>query len=161
MVTSLRRFRRSFSFAAQGWKNAWRTEANFRFDVVCGCLALLMAWFLRLDSRDVAIVAVAAGLVMTAELFNTAIEETVDLAMPSMHPRAGRAKDVAAAAVLTIVVPVALLGLIFFLPPFLSGERLASAVAAAGWPHYLAFCGWVLLCVAAARTGRGQRRGDD
>jgi diacylglycerol kinase len=38
--------------------------------------------------------------VLAIEALNTAIERTVDLAMPDRHPIAGQAKDAASAAVL-------------------------------------------------------------
>jgi len=44
--------------------------------------------------------ALAIGLVITAELFNTALEAVVDLASPQDHPLAKRAKDRRAAGVL-------------------------------------------------------------
>ena len=51
-----------------------------------------------------------------AEFFNTAIEYTVDLASPKIHPLAKSAKDVAAAGVLIISLISAVTGLVIFLP---------------------------------------------
>ena len=55
---------------------------------------------LRLSAASWAVVALAIGLVLSAELLNTAIEAVVDLVSPADHPLAKRAKDVSAAAVL-------------------------------------------------------------
>ena len=49
-----------------------------------------------------------------AELVNTAIETVVDLVSPEFHPLAGRAKDIAAAAVWVLSLMVALVGLAVF-----------------------------------------------
>ena len=51
-----------------------------------------------------ALVALAIGLVVVAELVNTAIEAAVDLVTVQDHPLAKRAKDVAAAGVLFAVL---------------------------------------------------------
>ena len=56
------------------------------------------------------------GLVITAELINTAIETTVDIAMPRKDEKAKLAKDVAAGAVLVCAITASIIGLIIFLP---------------------------------------------
>ena len=53
-------------------------------------------------------------MVISAELLNTAVETVVDLVSPEFHPLAGRAKDIAAAAVWVLSVLVALVGIIVF-----------------------------------------------
>jgi diacylglycerol kinase (ATP) len=64
-------------------------------------------------------VVVAIGLVWTAEGFNTALEALVDLVSPDRHPLAGRAKDVAAGAVLCAAIAAAIVGAIVFVPKVL------------------------------------------
>lgn len=58
----------------------------------------------------------AIGLVITLELVNTAIENTVDMAMPNIHPLAKNAKDMASSAVLVASFTATAIGLIVFLP---------------------------------------------
>jgi len=58
--------------------------------------------------------------VLAAETFNTALEEITDLVSPQRNERAGRAKDLAAAAVLIISISAALIGIIIFLPKVLN-----------------------------------------
>jgi diacylglycerol kinase len=55
--------------------------------------------------------------VWIAEFFNTAIEAVVDMTMPTPHPLAKAAKDVAAAAVLVAAVGSILIGLLILAPP--------------------------------------------
>ena len=73
---------------------------------------------LALDIRPLEWVAVllCMGLVIGAELFNTAIERLVDLVSPQWHPVAGRVKDIAAGAVLVCAVVSVAVGLIVFVP---------------------------------------------
>ena len=54
------------------------------------------------------------GLVISLELINTAIELTVDLAMPQIHEKAKAAKDISAAAVLVVAFISFIIGLIIF-----------------------------------------------
>ncbi len=54
--------------------------------------------------------------VWAAEAFNTALECLTDLTSPAHHPLAGRAKDVAAGAVLIAALGAAAVGGIVFIP---------------------------------------------
>ena len=58
----------------------------------------------------------AAGLVLAAEEFNTAIEIDIDLTSPEFHPFARDTKDVAAGAVLICAITAAIIGLFIFVP---------------------------------------------
>ena len=58
------------------------------------------------------------GLVIGAEMINTAIERTVDLAMPHRHPLAKAAKDIAAGAVLVAAMVSVVVGTLIFIPHF-------------------------------------------
>jgi len=60
------------------------------------------------------------GFVMAAELLNTAIEATVDMAMPDIHPLAKVAKDTASAAVFVLSFVSAIIGVVIFIPKILS-----------------------------------------
>lgn len=66
------------------------------------------------------ILSLAIGLVIVAEAFNTAIEIDIDLTSPQYHPYARDTKDVAAGAVLLMVMISTVIGLIIFLPKILA-----------------------------------------
>ena len=64
--------------------------------------------------------AVGMGLVLAAELLNTAIEAVVDLVSPEYHELAEKAKDIAAGAVLLSAILVTIIGAALLAPPLLS-----------------------------------------
>ncbi len=64
------------------------------------------------------LIALSMVAVWTAEAFNTALECLTNLASPDHHPLAGKAKDVAAGAVLIAAIGAALVGGIVFIPYF-------------------------------------------
>ena len=107
-------FRKSFLFAMQGFRTAVTTERNIKVMLVAGVLAIVVGIFLRLDLLSWAILLLCCAVVIMAELFNTCIETVVDLVSPEFHPLAGRAKDVAAAAVWFLSALVAIVGLLVF-----------------------------------------------
>lgn len=61
-------------------------------------------------------VVLCIALVISLEALNTAIEHLTDLVSPDYHPLAGKAKDVAAAAVLIAAMGAAVAGGLIFLP---------------------------------------------
>ncbi|MEA2720045.1 MAG: undecaprenol kinase [Candidatus Eremiobacteraeota bacterium] len=71
-----------------------------RVHAAIAVLVVAAGTVLRFSLVSWAVVTLAIGLVLAAELLNTAIEAVVDLVSPAEHPLAKRAKDVAAAGVL-------------------------------------------------------------
>lgn len=110
---------RSFGFAIQGFLTAWRTERNIKIMVCAMVLAIVMGFVLAIDAVSWAVILMGCGVVICAELLNTAIETVVDLVSPEYHPLAGRAKDIAAAAVYVLSLMVGIAGLVIFIHAFL------------------------------------------
>ncbi len=107
-------FGKSFGFAIQGFRIAWRSERNIKVMAALGIVALALSAVLRVPVEVWAIVIGSIGAVIAAELLNTAIETVVDLVSPEYHPLAGKAKDVSAAAVWVLSVAVGILGILLF-----------------------------------------------
>ena len=107
-------FRRSFLFALQGFRTALRQERNIKVMLAGGAFAVAMGLILRIDAVSWAVVLVCCGMVIAAELLNTAIETVVDLVSPAFHPLAGQAKDIAAAASWVLSLTAAVVGVIVY-----------------------------------------------
>ena len=107
-------FRRSFLFALQGFRTAFSLERNIKVMLAGGLVAVIAGFALRLDPVSWGVIFLCCGSVLSMELINTAIETVVDLVSPEFHPLAGRAKDIAAAAVWVLSVLVAVVGIIVF-----------------------------------------------
>ena len=106
---------RSFRCALGGYPQAFATERNIRIQAAFGVLAVLLALLLRVDAVGWAVIVLSTGSVISAELMNTAVESIVDLITEEHHPLAGKAKDVAAAAVLTVSITAAIAGIIVYI----------------------------------------------
>ena len=100
----------SFGYAFAGLTAAWRTQRNLRIHAVLGLGVVAAGFLLRIAPLGWGIIALAIGLVVAAELFNTALESVVDLVSPQDHQLAKRAKDVAAAGVLIAALAAAAAG---------------------------------------------------
>ncbi|MFZ9859167.1 MAG: diacylglycerol kinase [Roseiflexaceae bacterium] len=90
----------SFGYAIQGIVHGAWPQRNFRIHLVATVVVSLIAWWLECTRIEWAILLITMGFVLVSETVNTAIETVVDLVSPAHHELAGRAKDVAAGAVL-------------------------------------------------------------
>jgi len=106
----------SFRYASQGLKFAFDNEQNFRIHVVTAFVALFAGIIFALSLMEWVILVVLMGLVLAAELFNTALEATIDLFSRDIHPLAKVAKDSASAAVFVLTIVSFVCGMIIFLP---------------------------------------------
>ena len=107
--------RKSFHYARQGFRSAFKDERNIKIILSIGVLAIIAGFVIGLDLIEWAIILTCCGCVITSELLNTAVETVVDLVSPEFHPLAGRAKDIAAAAVWTISVFSVIIGLCVYI----------------------------------------------
>ena len=107
-------FWRSFGFAIQGFRFALKSERNIKVMLGGFVFALVVGAAVGLEPIEWGLVILCCAAVVSAELVNTAIETVVDLVSPEYHPLAGRAKDIAAAAVYVLCMLVAVIGVIVF-----------------------------------------------
>jgi len=106
----------SFGYAFRGICVVFGTEANMKIHIVIALLVLLCGVVFSISITEWMFCLVCIGLVFGAEMFNTAIENVVDLASPEQHPLAGKAKDIAAGAVLICAIISVIVGLLIFVP---------------------------------------------
>lgn len=114
-----KKFIRSFRYARAGAEHALRTQRNIWVHLGIGLLVIGLAIGLRVDRIEMAVLVLTIAFVIAAEMFNTAIEEVVNLAKPEHHPLAGLAKNVAAGAVLVAALGATAVGILIFIPRIL------------------------------------------
>lgn len=117
---SKKKLKNSFKYAIQGIKSALKTEQNLKIHFIVTVLAIILGVVLKVNFTEWAICFLLFGFVITAELLNTAIEVTVDLAMPEKNEKAKLAKDIAAGAVLVSAIVSILVGIVIFLPKIIN-----------------------------------------
>ncbi len=112
-------FWEGFQFASEGLLYAFRTQRNFRVHLAAAFAVIILGAWLRLPRQSWAILALIIGLVLTAEMINTAAEALVDLTSPEYHPLAKLVKDLMAGAVLIVALISVIVGLLILGPPLL------------------------------------------
>ncbi len=88
---------RKLAVIQSGLRYAVLHDFSVMYKVVLSAVMLVLALWLR-DWVDVALIVLATGLVVSAELFNTAIEALCDFVETRHNEKIGIIKDIAAAA---------------------------------------------------------------
>ncbi|GLT20929.1 hypothetical protein GCM10007933_03810 [Zoogloea oryzae] len=108
-------FLRRFGYARSGIAVAFRRERSMRTH---GVAVVAVVIFLTLTGAPAvwwALIGLAVGLVLVAEMANTAIETLADRLHPGQHPEIGVVKDVAAGAVLVATLVAIVVGVAYLL----------------------------------------------
>ncbi|MBX3118588.1 MAG: diacylglycerol kinase [Fimbriimonadaceae bacterium] len=104
-----------FQVALRGLVYTFRTQRHMRFHVYMVIAVIIMGAFFGFRLREMMVLLFTISLVLVAEMFNSAIEATVDLVQPSYHPLARFAKDIAAGAVMITTIIALVIGSLILL----------------------------------------------
>lgn len=107
---------KSFYYAFNGIITAAKQEQNLWFHLDAVIVVTGLGWYFELSRIEWISIILCFGLVISAELLNSAIERIVDLISPEYNPKAGIIKDIAAGAVLFAAIISIIVGLIVFIP---------------------------------------------
>lgn len=113
---NLRRQADSFRYAFQGIADLIRTQPNTWIHSGISLVVVGAGFYFGLSRQEWAAIILCIAMVFALEAMNTALEYLTDLVSPGYHPLAGKAKDVAAAAVLLAAFGAAAVGLLIFGP---------------------------------------------
>jgi diacylglycerol kinase len=94
----------------------FRKGRNIRIQACAAVIAIIGGILLHISLTEWVVIVFCIGLVIGSECMNTSFEDVVDLACPHHDPLAGRAKDIAAGAVLVFSLMSLVVGLIIFIP---------------------------------------------
>jgi diacylglycerol kinase len=109
-----RPWREKFRDALRGWKFGIRGHSSFSVHFFCAALVLAAAGALQCSLEQWALLLLCIGVVLTAELVNSAIE-TLHRGLDDLtKERTWQALDIAAGAVLMASATAALIGLLIF-----------------------------------------------
>jgi diacylglycerol kinase len=111
---------RSFGYAINGILLAVKEQLNLKIHLFALAVVTAAGFFFELNIAEWAMILLTFGLVLVAEMLNTALEYLVDFVSPQQHELAGKIKDVAAGAVLISAIIAAAVGLLIFGNKFLT-----------------------------------------
>ncbi|WP_126456495.1 diacylglycerol kinase [Sulfuriflexus mobilis] len=111
------RLYKACGYSLVGLRAAYRNEQAFRQEVWLGLILVPLAFYLTASPIERSLLIGAWLLVMITELLNSAIEAVVDRFGDEWHELAGRAKDIASAAVFLSLVLALLVWFLIVLTP--------------------------------------------
>ena len=117
--TGIRRIIDAFGYAMRGYIAAFKHEAAFRQELLAVIVMTPLAIIFAPGWLEMALLIGSLFLVVIVELLNSAIEAVVDRVGDDYHHLAGRAKDMAAAAVLTSILSAGAIWGIILIPEFI------------------------------------------
>ena len=102
----------AFGYAFRGAYDLLRNHAPSKIHMAAFITMIALSWGLDFALWKWVTVLLCSGMVLAAEALNTAVEYVVDLVSPEYNVLAGKAKDVAAGAVLFTAVFSGLIALL-------------------------------------------------
>jgi|SRR5574344_580005 diacylglycerol kinase len=100
----LKRFFKSFKYSFDGLVYAYKNEQSMLVHLLGTILAIIMGIVCQINLLEWGLIGIALGVVLAAELINTAIEATVDMITIEINPLAKIAKDCGSAATFILTV---------------------------------------------------------
>jgi diacylglycerol kinase (ATP) len=107
---------RSFKYAFRGIWTMIQSQHNAWIHAAATVAVISAGLLWKIDRQEWNWLILAIVSVWTAEALNTAFEFLADATNPTFHPLVGKAKDVAAGAVLITAIGSVIIGLLIFGP---------------------------------------------
>lgn len=99
------------TFAWHGIVYAFKHEHNMQRHLIISIVVLSIFTWLKISAIWWALIILSMGLVIAAELVNSAIETLVDYLHPELHEKIGHVKDMLAGMVLVLSIVAIIIGL--------------------------------------------------
>ena len=109
-----------FGHAFSGLAYMLRTQVHARIHLLAVVVVVSVGFLTGLAASEWTVLVLSMALVLSFEAMNTALEALADALHPSHHPLVGKAKDLAAAAVLVSAFASVIIGTLIFIPHWLS-----------------------------------------
>ena len=114
-------FSNTFKNARKGMRLTLKSERNIRVHIFVAVLVLITACCLNFSISKFCILLLTIASVISAEMFNSAIEFSLDAIFHNKYCRmVGMAKDIAAGAVMVVTIIAVMIGVLLFAPPFIA-----------------------------------------
>lgn len=93
-----------------------KNERNFQIELFALVINIILIATLDLTNLDRVLILTVCFAVLSAEMFNTAVEKICDVIHPDFDPRIGLIKDIAAGGVLLMTILSLIVGVIIYYP---------------------------------------------
>jgi diacylglycerol kinase (ATP) len=105
---------KSFFNAFRGVFLMIKSERNFQLELLAFFINVFLIFYLGLSTIDTILILIVSFGVLSAEIFNTAIEKICDIIQPEFDKRIGFIKDISAGAVILTAVLSVFVGILVY-----------------------------------------------
>lgn len=105
---------KSFMNALRGVFMMLKSERNFQLEILAFVVNIFMIFYLQLSNIDAVLILIVSFGVLSAEIFNTAIEKICDIIHPEFDKRIGFIKDISAGAVVLMAIASVIVGVLVY-----------------------------------------------
>lgn len=116
MWIRLRTLKNSFRYAWKGVKAVFKSEQNFRIQVLISILVVFGMFFFQVRAVEAVALILMILLVLILEILNTVVERFIDILQPRLNHYSEKIKDMMAAAVLLAALGSCIIGFLIFYP---------------------------------------------
>jgi diacylglycerol kinase len=120
LVWKHKNIKESFLGALKGLKTVLKIERNARIIFFIGLIVIVLGFLFKLSLIEFAILIIVIIGVFVCEVFNTLVENILDIIQPQNDPQIKILKDISSAAVLLSSLGAGIIGLIIFLPKIIA-----------------------------------------
>lgn len=114
-------FGNTFKNARKGMRIVLKSERNIRIHFVAAVFVLIFGFVLEFSALKISVLLLAIGLVVAAEMLNSAIEFSLDAIFHNKYSKmVGMAKDISAGAVMFVTIIAVIIGGLIFIPELLA-----------------------------------------
>ncbi len=114
-------FGNTFKNARKGMRIVLKSERNIRIHFVAAVFVLVLGFVMQFSALKISVLLLAIGLVVSAEMLNSAIEFSLDAIFHNRYSKmVGMAKDISAGAVMFVTIIAVLIGGLIFIPEILT-----------------------------------------
>lgn len=91
-----------------------KSERNFQLELLALAVNISLIFYLKLSNLDAVLILIVSFGVLSAEIFNTAIEKICDYIQPNFDKRIGFIKDISAGAVVLMAILSLIVGILVY-----------------------------------------------
>jgi diacylglycerol kinase len=119
-LIDFRKLIKSFRYAGRGFWYAIKNEQNIRLHLLASLLVVILMIYFEVALWQAIILLLLIMFILALELINTIFEKVADILSPRIHMYVEVIKNVMAAAVLVASIGAVIIGLLIFIPYFVS-----------------------------------------
>jgi diacylglycerol kinase len=108
------KFFKSFLYALQGITASVSDQRNLKVQFAVALITIGAGFYFGITSLEWCVILLTIAMVISLEMMNSAVENVVDLITRENNPLAGKAKDIAAGAVLFASIIAIIVGVLVF-----------------------------------------------